>query len=171
MAEVETPPALLLMAVQDLHDGERAMADRLGTVRGHCSDAAMQSLLDRDERESADRKAVLAALARDLEPDPEDAENIWLRAILDDAANDAETIARGPVRDIALAGALRKAKQSQRVSYETALALARDLGMAEAAAQFAAMIASAEAADAALAAALQRLSAQACGGGEQRHAN
>lgn len=161
MAEVETAKALLIMAVQDLQDGEAVMAERLGTVRGHAADAAMRTAIADDARASANRRDMLASIAAALGETGDPDENIWLRAILDDADNDAATIARGPLRDIALAGALRKGKQSQRVSYETALALARRLGLAEPATALCAMIASAEAMDAALAEALRRLSAEA----------
>ena len=57
--------------------------------------------------------------------------NIWLRAILDDAARDYETIVPGPLRDIALVGAFRKGQQSARVSYETAIGLARVTGRSD----------------------------------------
>lgn len=82
---------------------------------------------------------------------------ICVRAILDDAANDRETIAQGPLRDIALAGALRKAKQSQRVSHIAALALARTLAIPETAASLTRMTEGAERTDLALGNALERL--------------
>ena len=72
---------------------------------------------------------------------------------------DAATIAAGPLRDIAITGALRKAKQSERVSYETALALADLLGLDEAAATLTTIRDEEQAADEALADILQRLCA------------
>jgi ferritin-like metal-binding protein YciE len=72
-------------------------------------------------------------IARGLEASPVGAPNIWLRAVLDDAARDARAIAAGPLRDIALVGAFRKGKQSERVSYETAIGLAEALAAPEAA--------------------------------------
>jgi ferritin-like metal-binding protein YciE len=59
------------------------------------------------------------------------APNIWLRAILDDADRDTENVEKGNLLDIALVGAIRKAKQAERVSYETAMALAANLGGAD----------------------------------------
>ena len=68
-----------------------------------------------------------------------------------------QTIAAGPLRDIALVGALRKAKQSERVSYETAIALARALGLGDAAATLETIRDEEHAADAALAGLLTAL--------------
>lgn len=157
MAEVDTPRALLVMAVQDLHDGETAMVERLDDIRGCLSDEALRELVDLDAGRSADQRWELAKIARALDAEPHDADNIWLRAILDDADNDCAAIAEGPLRDIALVGALRKGKQSQRVSYITAHALAHTLGIAEAAASLTRMAEAAERTDRALGDALERL--------------
>lgn len=62
------------------------------------------------------------------------------------------------MRDIAIAGALRKGKQSQRVSYETAIALARRLGKKDADTALSRMAQEAEETDTALAQALALLS-------------
>lgn len=161
MADVETPAALLVMAIRDLHDGEAAMASRLGTLRTKLDDTMLREIVRDEEHASVRRGDALAAIAQDLDADPGEAINIWMRAILDDADNDEATIARGRLRDIAVAGALRKAKQSQRVSYETAIALARGLRMLDAAASLSAMVEAAQAADDALGDALRRLSAAA----------
>ncbi|QZH73994.1 MAG: DUF892 family protein [Erythrobacter sp.] len=159
MAEVETPRALLVMAVQDLHDGECAMVARLGRVRDCLDDEVMRELVRDDAALAQAQRDELAAIASSLDAEPQDEPNVWLRAILDDADNDCQTIAHGPLRDIALAGALRKGKQSQRVSYETALALSRKLDLGEAADRLSRMVERAEATDGALATALDRLSA------------
>lgn len=65
-----------------------------------------------------------ASVTRRLTAQP----NIWLRAILEDATRNAMTIKAGCLRDIALCGAFRKGKQSERVSYQTATYLAECLG-------------------------------------------
>jgi ferritin-like metal-binding protein YciE len=132
MTEVETAPALLVMALKDLLDGEAALFERLGGVADASSDAELERLITEDRPRSGSQRDHLAAVLEKLGEPPEGSENVWLRAILDDADNDASTIARGPLRDIALTGALRKAKQAERVSYETALALAERLDLAEA---------------------------------------
>mgnify|MGYP002780077014 CR=1 FL=1 len=157
MADVDTPRALLVMAVQDLHDGEVAMAERLGKVHRCLADKALRDLVEQDETRAGEQRKELAEIAEALDAAPEGADNIWLRAILDDADNDCSTIARGPLRDIALAGALRKGKQAQRVSYVTARALAGALEMDEAARALLEMTERAQAADETLAVAQQRL--------------
>lgn len=157
MAEVEDMRGLLVMALQDLFDAETAMVQRLGVVHAHASDDDLRTIIAQDKARSAEQRAVLGELARDLDAAPGEATNIWLRAILDDADNDAATIARGPLRDIALAGALRKGKQSERVSYETAIALAAQLGLEKAERALAAIAGEEAAADEALAGALKRI--------------
>jgi ferritin-like metal-binding protein YciE len=132
MPDTASPEQLLIVAIQDLHDAERAWIERLP----HLADKAGPELASyiSEERVRAARQAVrLETLAQQLGVPADDAPNIWLRAILDDADRDAETIEEGPLRDVALTGAFRKGKQSERVSYETAMGLARDLGQEEAA--------------------------------------
>jgi ferritin-like metal-binding protein YciE len=129
MAEVETARALLVMALEDLLDGEAALVERLGKVADASSDAELKRLIMEDRDRSAAQRQHLASNLESLDEDAAGSTNVWLRAILDDADNDAATIAEGPLRDIALVGALRKAKQSERVSYETALALADRLDL------------------------------------------
>ena len=48
-----------------------------------------------------------------------------MKAVLDDAKRDTKTVAQGDMLDVALLGALRKGAQAARVSYETAIALAK----------------------------------------------
>lgn len=157
IAEVETATGLLIMALQDLHDGECAMTERLPGVCRNLANEELRAIVERDAQRSAGQRDALAGIVRGLGAACADAKNIWLRAILDDADNDAETIARGPLRDIALVGALRKGKQSQRVSYETAIALARGLGTTEAEAALCSMTRKASETDKSLATWLSRL--------------
>ena len=157
MAEVATTEALLVMALQDLHDGEAALLERLPDVEGSARDQALKTLIAEDRSRSEGQRDRLRALLREMGEDQGDSPNIWLRAVLDDAANDAATVAAGPLRDIALTGALRKGKQSERVSYETAIALAARLGMAEAAETLRGIRDEEQAVDEALAQVLERL--------------
>lgn len=133
MAEVETTRALLIMALQDLLDGEKALVERLPAVDDAAREPEFKALIEHDRARSQAQRDRLSSILRSLGETAGDSPNIWLRAILDDADNDAETIAAGPLRDIALVGALRKGKQSERVSYETALALAERLGLGDSA--------------------------------------
>lgn len=133
MAEVETARDLLIMALQDLLDGEMALVERLPSVDDAAREPEFKTLIADDRTRSQTQHDRLFSILQSLGEAAGDSPNIWLRAILDDADNDAQTIAAGPLRDIALVGALRKGKQSERVSYETALALAERLGLGDAA--------------------------------------
>lgn len=160
MAEVKNTTALLIMALQDLHDGELALEQRLGAVRDNARDGEFRGLIEDDRDRSIRQRETLAMTARSLGGEPQDQPNIWLRAILDDADNDARTITPGPLRDTALVGALRKGKQAERVSYETAMALARRLKLDEAANSLARIRDEEQEADDQLAALLERLTSR-----------
>lgn len=126
MPQVDSAKGLLIEALQDLADAARALAERGEALADSVSDEALRGLIRADLFHAEGEAAALAELLAGLEAEAEaeGARNIWLRAILDDADRDTETEAPGRWRDVALAGALRKGKQAQRVSYETAMALA-----------------------------------------------
>lgn len=128
MPDVATVEALLVNALQDLHDAERAMAERLPLIADDVSDGILRGMFDEDASRSASQQRKVANLLERRNADVEGAPNIWLRAILDDAQRDTETVEKGALLDIALIGAIRKGKQAERVSYETAIALAEALG-------------------------------------------
>lgn len=130
MADTDTPRALLHVALQDLYDAEMAWIERSDTLQRDASYRISTYLAEesRAAQAQAERlKLAIDAIDGDLQGPP----NIWLRAILDDAARDADTIAAGPLRDTALVGAFRKGKQAERVSYETAIGLARRMNLDE----------------------------------------
>ena len=115
------------MALQDLNDAEQAVVDRVTSFEKDVSAGLASFLSDEGDRAAEQAKRLTRSL--DLLGAPAtDAPNIWLRAVLDDAARDYATIVPGRLRDIALVGAFRKGKQAERVSYETALGLARVTG-------------------------------------------
>jgi ferritin-like metal-binding protein YciE len=157
MPHVEDAAALLIMAVRDLYDGESALAGRLASVRSNVNDETLAAIVAADTERSLRQQEVLASVARALGQEPGGQSNIWLRAILDDADNDAATIEAGPLLDIALTGALRKAKQSERVSYETAIGLAQAIQHEDAAAALRAIRDEEQNTDEALAAVLEEL--------------
>lgn len=158
MAEVEDTEALLVMALRDLHDAEGALVGRLPGVRDNARTPSLTEFIGIDAERSARQREDIAKIVRSLGEAPGGQANIWLRAILDDADNDAATIAAGPLRDIALTGALRKGKQAERVSYETAITLAERLGHNQHAATLSAIRDEEQAADEALAVILAELS-------------
>ncbi len=131
MAEIIDGQGLLLTAVQDLYDAECAMIERLPAIAEYVSDPTLARLLADDVARSREQAERLAGIARDLGDEPKGPANIWLRAILDDADRDIRSTAAGVLLDIALVGAIRKGKHAERVSYETAIALADALSRAE----------------------------------------
>jgi ferritin-like metal-binding protein YciE len=114
--------------MQDLADAELAWSERGGELR-EGSGARVAAFLDGDLARSAAQLERVVTLIGALNAPVEGDANIWLRAILDDAARDIASTAAGPLRDTALVGAFRKGKQAERVSYETALALAGRIGV------------------------------------------
>jgi len=95
---------------------------------GYYKFAPMQSEIGQGRERAGRLQAIAIALRMDIAG----AENIWLRAILEDAHRDTTMIEQGPLLDIALIGAFRKGVQAERVSYETAMALAHSLGLDDA---------------------------------------
>lgn len=123
MTRISSAASLLHTAIQDLHAGKRDAAVRLPKLAAAARDPALIALL-RAEAALADAQALrLAGVGGDLSgPD-----NLWMRGILDDAERDARTTDPGRLLDIALVGAVRKAKAAEIVSSETAIALALQL--------------------------------------------
>ena len=90
--ETETADALLIVALQDLHDAERAWGERIAVLRA-AAGAEVKRFLDAEATRSAYQLGGLADLLVQRGAETEGAPNIWLRAILDDAERDATTIA------------------------------------------------------------------------------
>jgi ferritin-like metal-binding protein YciE len=128
----DTSRALLVLALQDLHDGERAWVDQLPGIAERIVDDRFAAAVQSEIGQGRERAGRLQAIATALRVDIAGAENIWLRAILEDAHRDTTMIEQGPLLDIALIGAFRKGVQADRVSYETAVALAHSLGLDDA---------------------------------------
>jgi len=128
MTKTHTAEQLLIVALQDLADAELAWSERGAELR-EGSGPRVAAFLDDDLPRSAAQRERLVELIEALQAAVAGDANIWLRAILDDAARDIASTAAGPLRDTALVGAFRKGKQAERVSYETALALAERIGV------------------------------------------
>lgn len=130
MGKTDSALQLLVVALQDLHDAEAAWTERGPELAADAGPEVAQFLGAEVDRAGAQAERIvhlLTALGEPVKGDP----NIWLRAILDDAARDIGSTAAGPLRDTALIGAFRKGKQAERVSYETAIALAAQLHRTE----------------------------------------
>lgn len=127
MTRTASRSALLHVAIQDLHAGKRMQADRLPALADAARDPALKAIASTQ----AERAAAQAARLEDAGGDMSGPVNLWMKGILDDAERDARSHEPGPLLDIALTGAFRKAKAAEMVSSETAIAIARALGLGE----------------------------------------
>ena len=123
MTRTSNKAALLHIAVQDLHAGKRLLAERLPAIAAHVRDGELSAIL----AEEVPRAAAHANRLADTGVNMAGPKNLWMGGILDDADRDARSHDAGPLLDIALVGAVRKAKAAEIVSGETAVALARAL--------------------------------------------
>jgi ferritin-like metal-binding protein YciE len=124
MSTTRSPQDLLTVCIQDLHDGARQAAKRLPAVIEKATGSALRNVLDRVVASAERARAALAALGRPLGGPP----NIWMAGILDDAQRDTQSVEGGVLLDLAMIGAVRKALAATLVSYETAIAVAGELG-------------------------------------------
>lgn len=120
MTKTATRAALLHICLVDLHAGKDDAADRLDALADAADDMRLRARIGDDAKATHTQRDRLAALGS-VGKGPT---NLWMAGILDDAERDARSHQRGPLRDIALIGALRKARAAEIVSSETALALA-----------------------------------------------
>lgn len=125
MTKTGSRAALLHVAIQDLHAGKRAQADRLPAIAEAARDPILRELVLAE----AERAAVQAQRLAQAGGEMSGPANLWMAGVLDDADRDARSHQPGPVLDIALVGAVRKAKAAEIVSSETALALCRAEGL------------------------------------------
>ena len=119
MGRTASKAALLHVALQDLRAGKASLAERLPAIADAAADARLAASLSEEVAlaEAAGRR--LAEIGGGGGPD-----NLWMAGILDDADRDARSHQPGAILDIALIGAVRKAKAAEIVSFETAIALA-----------------------------------------------
>ena len=127
MVTTSSAAALLHVALQDLHAGKEAQAVRLPALAAQCHDAVLKKLVDAE----AARAASQAARIRGVAANVTGTENLWMAGILDDAERDTKQTQPGRLLDIALIGAIRKAKAAEIVSSETAMALAREVDVSD----------------------------------------
>ena len=123
MTLIASRAALLHTAVQDLHAGKVDAAKRLPGLADAARDPALVELFRREAGQASAQADRLSRLG-----DMAGAPNLWMAGILDDAERDAQQTEPGPLLDVALIGAVRKAKAAEIVSSETAIALAEALG-------------------------------------------
>jgi len=91
-------------------------------VAAHACDAELRAKLTRIAADAGERALALGQTGRHAGGPP----NLWMAGILDDSERDVRSTAAGPLLDTAMIGAVRKAVSADRVSYETAVALAEN---------------------------------------------
>lgn len=155
MASIASAPSLLQAALQDLHAGKADAAVRLLRLADHATDPDLAELLGREAGRAGEQGRRLASTGADTSGP----RNLWMAGILHDAERDTRQTQSGRLLDIALVGAIRKAKAAEIVSSETAIALAEALSDASIAAAVRANRTEEIATDRALKAVLERLSA------------
>lgn len=126
MARTASRAALLHVAVQDLHAGKLAQAERLPGLAAAARDPALRELISAEAARAGLQATRLAQAGGDMSGP----KNLWMNGVLDDAERDTRTHQPGPLLDIALAGAVRKAKAAEIAAAETAVALAQAEGLA-----------------------------------------
>lgn len=132
MPDVTDMRGLLVDCVQDLREGEAVTLKRLPKVVEAVISGPVAGTLHRRLAAAQARADDLDAIAASLGVDARGPENLWMSAMLEDAGRDTEMVEKGPLLDIALIGAVRKMVVASRVSYETAVAVARRLGLSDA---------------------------------------
>jgi len=110
---------LLTVALQDLREGRRVVAARLPEIAEATRDEETRAAFRRLTARSTHEMETLAEMVSKPDGEP----NLWAAGILDDACRDVASTAAGPVRDVALIGAIRKFLGADIVSLETAIAL------------------------------------------------
>ena len=124
MTKIGSAASLLHAAVQDLHDGKRRATKRLPAIAAQASDAGLRAILLAEAERATEQAERLAATGLNTDGP----KNLWMAGILDDAERDGRLTQPGRLLDVALIGAIRKAKAAEIVSSETAVALAEELG-------------------------------------------
>ena len=127
MSEVETREALFVDCLQDLWMGETASLGAWPELAASARAPELRQALHQHEAETREQAERVARIARAVGVDPAGPENLWMSGLVRDARRDTETVAPGPLLDVALIGAWRKIEQAEAASYDTAVAVARAL--------------------------------------------
>lgn len=124
MPDTTTPHELLQLCLWDIAEGCRMLADRLPGVARYVRDEGLRTSLDTAGSGATDRAKRLAEFIETAEGPA----NLWMAGILDDAERDPTSIASGPLLDVAVIGAVRKALHAEIASLHTARAMGEACG-------------------------------------------
>ncbi len=133
MADVNDIRGLMLDCVQDLYANETQTMKLLPAIMDGATASELKAALREHQELSQKQAQRLERIAGTLGENASGPKCIWAGGILEDAQRDIKSVTPGPLLDAALAGAVRKLEQSEVVSYETALGVARAMGLIEAA--------------------------------------
>ena len=123
MSSPENLDDFLQLCMWDVAAGARQLVRRLPELAQHAESSALQLTLHEMASVAgmcADR--LFMSGGKHSGPD-----NLWMAGILDDADRDTQMIDHGPLLDLAIVGAVRKALQAKLAATETARAAARAL--------------------------------------------
>lgn len=123
-ARTGTADALVDVCVQDLYAGKLLLAKRLPALARAATDERLRTLLT----DGARAAGVQAGRLRATGVATGGPRNIWMAGVLDDARRDTRSIVPGRLLDVALIGAVRKARAAEIVSNDTAIVLATACG-------------------------------------------
>lgn len=127
MNRIDTRDQLLQACCQDLNSGKRLIVKCLSAITSNVADAELRYTIDALSDAAVVQADRLQATGLADGGPP----NLWMKGILDDAARDNRSTAPGALLDVALIGALRKARAAEIVSADTAIYLARAMGSEE----------------------------------------
>ena len=113
---------LFQVAIRDLWEGRELVRLHMPRIAQGASDRPTRALLIDLAKASVIEMVRLAEIVDDPKGDP----NLWVQGILRDADRDINSNVAGPVRDVALIGAIRKLVAADAVSIATAILLAPD---------------------------------------------
>lgn len=153
MSKIVDSEALLRACIQDLAAGKQLLVRHVPSLKKHVTEPVLRGLVA-EIATTADAQATRLRATGLAEGGPT---NLWMTGILDDAARDTRTTAPGPLLDLALIGALRKARAAEIVSADTAIALADAMSWADVREEVVVIRAAEQTSDLALAARLDPL--------------
>lgn len=134
MSQVKDMTALMVDCVQDLYENELLTIDKLPGILKAATSPELRDALVTHIAASQGQAHRLERIAEQLGEKAKGLKCLWADGILEDAKRDTKSVAAGPLLDTALIGAIRKLEGAEIVSYETAIGVARSLGMHDAAA-------------------------------------
>lgn len=134
MSKVSDMKGLMVDCVQDLHSNETLTAGVLPVLLDFVTSPDLRAALVEHRAASGEQARRLQRIAEAMGEKAEGPDSLWASGILGDAKRDTESVGPGPLLDAALIGAVRKLEGAEVVSYETAIGVARALGMEDAAA-------------------------------------